>query len=92
MDEGEECNWREITKVEKHRCNYIKRQNIFFVCKIVRGNLINTVPRNKPFKGLKLVYRKVFKGRNNWNSVAANRSVAVERNKDKWIKEGAHYI
>jgi hypothetical protein len=46
---GQEGNWREITKVEKHRRNYIERQNIFG--KIVREKLINTVPRNEPLMG-----------------------------------------
>ena len=46
---GQESNWREITKVEKRRCNYIERQNVFG--KVVREKLINTVPRNEPHVG-----------------------------------------
>jgi len=34
----------------------------------------------------------LFRGIKDWNSVAASRSVAVERNKKKKIKEGAHYV
>ena len=46
---GQECNWREITEVEKHRCNYIEGQNIFG--KTVREKFISTVPRNEPLMG-----------------------------------------
>jgi hypothetical protein len=34
----------------------------------------------------------VFKRIKKWKSVAASRGVAVERNKEKKIKEGAHYV
>jgi hypothetical protein len=34
----------------------------------------------------------VFKGRKNWNNVAAGRGLAVERNKEKRIKGGDHYV
>jgi hypothetical protein len=33
-----------------------------------------------------------FNGRRNWNRVAASRGVAVERNKEREIKECAHYV
>jgi hypothetical protein len=46
---GQECNWKETTEVEKRRCYYIKRQNIFDT--IVTEKLINTVPRNEPLMG-----------------------------------------
>jgi hypothetical protein len=77
VENQQECNWREMLRLVKERCNDIEGQNM--LAKFPDKSSLTQYRELKFSLGQKVIHRMLFKKTKELNSVANSRDMATER-------------